>query len=81
MRWPQGEDGFNRTKTAVRVERTIAVILYQSSDWVTDCCPVALRDGHDLPGLVDECVPSVSCRNRHCPKCQGLAQAQWLADR
>jgi len=22
-----------------------------------------------------------SCRNRHCPKCQGLAQAQWLADR
>jgi hypothetical protein len=48
MRWPQGEDGFNRTKTAVRVERAIAVILYQSSDWVTDCCPVALRDGHDL---------------------------------
>jgi hypothetical protein len=22
-----------------------------------------------------------SCRNRHCPKCQGGAQAQWLADR
>ncbi|WP_448192993.1 IS91 family transposase [Azospirillum sp. sgz301742] len=22
-----------------------------------------------------------SCRNRHCPKCQGLAQAQWLEDR
>jgi putative transposase/transposase-like zinc-binding protein len=22
-----------------------------------------------------------SCRNRHCPKCQGLARAQWLADR
>src|SRR5260370_23911963 len=21
-----------------------------------------------------------SCRNRHCPKCQGLARAQWLAD-
>src|SRR3974390_525716 len=19
-----------------------------------------------------------SCRNRHCPKCQGLARAQWL---
>jgi hypothetical protein len=22
-----------------------------------------------------------SCRNRHCPKCQGLAQAQWIEDR
>lgn len=22
-----------------------------------------------------------SCRNRHCPKCQSLARAQWLADR
>src|SRR6202789_1390334 len=22
-----------------------------------------------------------SCRNRHCPKCQGLARLQWLADR
>jgi hypothetical protein len=22
-----------------------------------------------------------SCRNRHCPQCQGLARAQWLADR
>jgi hypothetical protein len=24
------------------------------------CCPVASRDGHNLPGLVDECVPSVA---------------------
>jgi hypothetical protein len=22
-----------------------------------------------------------SCRNRHCPKCQSLARAQWIADR
>src|SRR6516165_2725191 len=22
-----------------------------------------------------------SCRNRHCPKCQSLARAQWLEDR
>src|SRR5271169_1724162 len=22
-----------------------------------------------------------SCRNRHCPKCQGLARADWLAER
>ena len=23
----------------------------------------------------------ISCRNRHCPKCQGAAARQWLADR
>jgi len=22
-----------------------------------------------------------SCRDRHCPKCQGLARAQWIEDR
>ena len=22
-----------------------------------------------------------SCRNRHCPKCQGQARAKWVADR
>jgi hypothetical protein len=22
-----------------------------------------------------------TCRNRNCPKCQGLARAQWLEDR
>jgi Putative transposase/Transposase zinc-binding domain len=26
-------------------------------------------------------LPFNSCRDRHCPKCQGLARAQWLADR
>ena len=25
--------------------------------------------------------PTTRCRNRHCPKCQGLARSQWLADR
>src|SRR4029077_5941292 len=25
--------------------------------------------------------PYTPCRNRHCPKCQGLARAEWLADR
>jgi len=27
---------------------------------VTDCCPIASGDGHDLPGVVDEGVPSVA---------------------
>src|SRR3989475_6074354 len=33
-----------------------------------DCC------GHQRPAYN-------SCRNRHCPKCQSLARAQWLEDR
>jgi len=28
-----------------------------------------------------ECVAYNSCRNRHCPKCQGAAARQWLAER
>ncbi len=23
----------------------------------------------------------ITCRNRHCPKCQGSARAQWLTER
>ena len=41
-----------------------------------------------LGGHVEQCgdcghrrVSYNSCRNRNCPKCQGLARAQWLADR
>ena len=33
----------------------------------------------------EDCAHSViaynSCRNRHCPKCQGAAAKQWLAER
>jgi hypothetical protein len=41
-----------------------------------------------LGGHVERCedcgetrIAYNSCRNRHCPKCQGLARLQWLADR
>ena len=41
-----------------------------------------------LGGHVEQCddcgatrIAYNSCRNRHCPKCQGLARAKWLADR
>jgi len=41
-----------------------------------------------LGGHVERCgdcghqrVAYDSCRNRNCPKCQGLARAQWIADR
>ena len=42
----------------------------------------------ELGGHLDVCVdcgherPAYnSCRNRHCPKCQALAQAKWIAER
>jgi len=41
-----------------------------------------------LGGHVEQCdgcgqirIAYNSCRDRHCPKCQGLARAAWLADR
>jgi hypothetical protein len=46
-------------------------------------CRTAALGGHVEP--CDHCGHQRpvynSCRNRHCPKCQGLARAQWLADR
>jgi hypothetical protein len=46
-------------------------------------CRTAALGGHKL--RCDECgheeISYNSCRNRHCPKCQASAQADWLADR
>ncbi len=48
-----------------------------------ETCRTATLGGHvercDDCGLVR--IAYNSCRDRHCPKCQGLARAQWLADR
>jgi len=48
-----------------------------------ELCRTAALGGH-----LDRCVdcgferPAYnSCRNRHCPKCQGLAQEQWISAR
>jgi hypothetical protein len=46
-------------------------------------CRTAALGGHadvcDACGRVD--VAYNSCRNRHCPKCQSLAQARWIEQR
>jgi hypothetical protein len=48
-----------------------------------EACRTAALGGHAEHcsgcGLVRQAYNS--CRNRHCPKCQGLARAQWLAER
>jgi hypothetical protein len=48
-----------------------------------EICRTALLGGH-----VDECdqcgalkISYNSCRNRHCPKCQGLDKERWLEAR
>ena len=46
-------------------------------------CRTAVLGGH--VEQCDDCgatrIAYNSCRNRHCPKCQGSARAQWLAER
>ncbi len=48
-----------------------------------ELCRTAALGGHvercDACG--HERIAYNSCRNRHCPKCQSLARAQWLEDR
>ncbi len=48
-----------------------------------EACRTAKLGGH-----IDECdscghirISYNSCRNRHCPKCQGIAREKWLIDR
>ena len=45
-----------------------------------EACRTAALGGH-VEGCGHVRVAYNSCRNRHCPKCQGLARAQWLEDR
>ena len=46
-------------------------------------CRSAALGGHVLrcEGCAEIHIAYNSCRNRHCPKCQGAAAKQWLADR
>ena len=48
-----------------------------------EACRSAVLGGHveQCDGCGQVRVAYNSCRDRHCPKCQGLARAQWLADR
>src|ERR1700716_2226252 len=47
------------------------------------CCRTAALGGH--VARCEDCTHTViaynSCRNRHCPKCQGAAATEWLAPR
>jgi hypothetical protein len=51
--------------------------------WCIEACRTAVLGGHvDVCDHCGHSAPSYnSCRNRHCPKCQSLAQAEWLEQR
>src|SRR6202163_1291361 len=48
-----------------------------------ESCRTAALGGH--VGRCEDCaytsIAYNSCRNRHCPKCQGAAAREWLAER
>jgi hypothetical protein len=48
-------------------------------------CRTAALGGHVLRCESEKCgytrIAFNSCRNRHCPKCQGAAAKEWLAER
>jgi Putative transposase/Transposase zinc-binding domain len=48
-----------------------------------ELCRTAALGGHveRCDGCGYQRIAYNSCRNRNCPKCQGLARAQWLEDR
>ncbi len=51
--------------------------------WAIENCRTAVLGGHlDVCNACGFAAPSFnSCRNRHCPKCQSLAQAKWMEQR
>src|SRR5260370_9134191 len=48
-------------------------------------CRTAALGGHVARCENETCAHTIiaynSCRNRHCPKCQGAAAREWLAER
>ncbi len=77
-------DIFRRHGTAYRANHADSLSLGQRRIMAAiEACRTAALGGH-----IERCedcgetrIAYNSCRNRHCPKCQGLARAQWLADR
>ena len=77
-------DVFRRYGAAYRHKHGVSMITAQ---WrvmsAIEVCRTAALGGHlercDQCGHERNCFNS--CRDRHCPKCQSLARAQWIEDR
>jgi hypothetical protein len=84
-RWgPEVADVFRRYGEAYRAQHAASLCTAQRRVMTAiELCRTAALGGH-----VEQCdhcghqrIAFNSCRNRHCPKCQSLARAQWLDNR
>ncbi len=81
---PEVADTFRRYGEAYRQKHGASLSTAQRRVMTAvEVCRTAVLGGH-----VEQCdrcghqrVSYNSCRNRHCPKCQSLASANWLQDR
>ena len=81
---PEVADVFRRYGDTYRTQHDAALSTAQRRVMTAiELCRTAALGGH-----VEQCdrcghqhIFFCSCRNRHCPKCQSLARAQWLDDR
>jgi hypothetical protein len=81
---PQVADVFRRYGSAYRAQHDARLSTAQRRVMTAiELCRTAALGGH--VEQCDQCghqrISYCSCRNRHCPKCQSLARAQWLDDR
>ena len=79
---PELADVFRRYGDAYRQRHDLPTAQRRVMTAIERCRTAALG------GHVDQCdqcghqrISYNSCRNRHCPKCQSLARAEWLEDR
>ena len=79
---PELQDVFRRFGPSFRKEHPLPLQQLRAMNAIESCRT------SNLGGHVDVCdscgherISYNSCRNRHCPKCQGLAKEQWLRER
>ena len=79
---PELQDVFRRFGPSFRKEHPLPLQQLRAMNAV-ESCRTATLGGH--VDVCDSCgherISYNSCRNRHCPKCQGLAKEQWLRER
>jgi hypothetical protein len=75
-------DVFRQDGPAYRARHALARPQVKAMHAIEACRTAALGGHVEQCDRCDHRRPVYnSCRNRHCPKCQALAKAQWLADR
>ncbi len=73
---------FRRHGEAYRKRHVLSLVQRKALEAIARCRTAALGGHLDVCGQCGLERPSYnSCRNRHCPKCQALSQAQWLERR